>query len=148
MATLQDLIDQYNAKAAKPIKSWKQKRELLEQRIAALNGETTAAIPATTEVQPEVQPKFDEGTVMAIKKAAKKAVKKTPAKKAAKGKSVNKPGNKPRKAQAPRENTLKSFIADLHAKGKGNAEILEAATAKGFETTYKSIASIRSRLGK
>lgn len=139
MKTTQELIAEYNALVpSKPLTSWKGSKAELQARIAKVNnGAAEAAIIATEETT-AVQPQEEVMT-----KPAKKAAKKPVAKKAAKGKSANKPGNKPAKTDG-----IGAFVKDLLAKDKGTKEIFEAAAAKGFQTTYKSVASLVCRARK
>lgn len=124
MKTLQDLIDEYNAKAAKPIKSWKQKREVLEQRIEKLTSAPAETIPAITQENPM-------------------ASKKTPAKKTTKVAKTAKP-----KAEGTSRTGIGAFVAEQLGKGKTTREIFDAAEAKGFGSTYGSVASLVSVLKK
>jgi hypothetical protein len=131
MKTTQELIAEYNALVpSKPLTSWKGSKAELQARIDKLNGnavEIPAAQPETKETE--------------MTKPSKKAAKKAPAKKAAKGKSANKPA-------AQKTDGVGAFVRELLAKDKGTKEIFDAAVAKGFETTYKSVASLVCRARK
>jgi len=143
MKTTQELIAEYNALVpSKPLTSWKGSKAELQARINKVhNGAAEAAIIATEETT-AVQPQ--EEAMPAAKKAVKKpAAKKAPAKKAAKGKSANKPGNKPQATEG-----IGAFVRELLAKDKGTKEIFDAAVADGYDTTYKSVASLVCRARK
>jgi outer membrane biosynthesis protein TonB len=134
------LLARYNELTGKNLQRWSGKVSDLAAKVEALEAkapqpsadEHPAAEPTPAPVQPETpatpaQPKRKTMSKEAkpAKKAAKKVAKKAPA--------------------TRKEGTLSAFVLALTEKGKGVAEILEAAAAKGFETTYGSISSIRSK---
>lgn len=156
--SIQELLDEYNARSGKPpLKTWKQSREKLQARVDGINemdklnaeasrpklGSMTEIsdamrrnpeqelpeVPASTAAQ--AAPKKEK--VMAAKKTSKKPAKKAAAKKVAKA------------APKARADGMKAFVVEQVGKGKGTKEIFEAATEKGFETTYKSVASMVCR---
>lgn len=139
MKTTQELLDEYNAKSGKaPLKAWKQKRELLEQRVALLAVEEVKPLNEVAQPAATAAPTKKEND-MATKKVAKKPVKKVAKKTAKAEKTVGRP---------VKTDGIKAFVIEQLGKDKGTREIFDAAVAKGFDTTYKSVASLVCRAKK